>query len=304
MLLRLALLFLVLLAGPVRATNSNPFSAQVESLRSLQAEDGRVARIAYRLATRGRALCKVVQPQSGFLLHSLSQYAADYRGAARVAFGLSDALSVLVVVGGSAADRAGIKPGDDVLRINQTELRDAPLGKRSAIAVAGASRLVREAAEKPEPLVLTLRRQGQVLSVTLKAELGCASRVELVPGSKLNAKADGEVLQLTTAVLSEARDDNELAFIIAHEMAHNGLGHPQMLRAAGRKKSRVLATEIEADQIGLRLMHLAGYDPHAGARFWARFGKKTGFGIFSDGTHQRTKARVATLEAEANALTQ
>ena len=304
MFLRLALLFLVLLAGPVRATSSNPLNAQLASLRSLQAEDQRVATIAYRLATRGRSLCKFTQPQLGLSLHSLSQYAADYRDAARAAFGLSDALSVLVVVRGSVADRAGIKPGDDVLSINQTELRDAPLGKRSAIAVAGASRLVREAAEKPEPLVLTLRRQGQVMTVALKAEPGCASRVELVPSSKLNAKADGEVLQLTTAVLSEARDDDELAFIIAHEMAHNGLGHPQMLRAAGRKKSRVLATEIEADQVGLRIMHLAGYDPHAGARFWSRFGKKTGYGIFSDGTHQRTAARVRTLEAEANALTQ
>jgi hypothetical protein len=48
----------------------------------------------------------------------------------------------------------------------------------------------------------------------------------------------------------------------------------------------------------------AGFDPHAPARFWARFGKKTGAGIFSDGTHLRTKARVKLLEAEANRITQ
>jgi membrane-associated protease RseP (regulator of RpoE activity) len=304
MFLRLALLFLALLAIPVRASSPDLLSAQVASLRALQAEDARVATVAYRLATRGKVFCKFTQPQTGFLLHSLSQYDADYRVAARSAFGLSDALSVLVVVRGSAAERAGIQAGDDLLKVNQTPLRDAPLGKRSAVSVVEGSRLVRQATEKPDPPLLTLRRKGQVTSLPLNAERGCASRVELVPGSKLNAKADGEVLQLTTAVLSEARDDDELAFIIAHEMAHNGLGHPQMLRASGWKKSRVLETEIEADQVGLRLMHLAGYDPHAGARFWARFGKKTGYGIFSDGTHQRTKARVRLLEDEAKALTQ
>jgi beta-barrel assembly-enhancing protease len=304
MFLRFALVLLVLLGVPVRAATPKPSATLMASLRSLQAEDARVAIIAYRLATRGRPLCRLTQPQTGLSLHSLSQYASDFRPAARLAFGLSDAVSVLVVVPGSAADRAGIRVGDDLLQVNEMVLRDAPLGKRSAATVAGASRIVREATEKTEPPLLTLRRNGQMIQTRLKAELGCASRVELVPGSKLNAKADGEVLQVTTAVLSEARDDDELAFIIGHEMAHNGLGHPQMLRATGWKKARVLETEIEADQLGLRLMHLAGYDPHAGARFWARFGKKTGYGIFSDGTHQRTAARVRTLEAAANALTQ
>jgi beta-barrel assembly-enhancing protease len=304
MFLRFALVLLALLAVPVRAETPTPSATLMATLRSLQAEDARVAIIAYRLATRGRALCRLTQPQTGLSLHSLSQYAPDFRPAARLAFGLSDAVSMLVVVPGSAAERAGIRVGDDLLQVNQTSVRDAPVGKSSAAAVAEAARVLREATQRPEPLLLTLRRNGQMFQTMLKAELGCASRVELVPGSKLNAKADGEVLQLTTAVLSQARDDDELAFILAHEMAHNGLGHPQMLRASGWKKARVLETEIEADQIGLRLMHLAGYDPHAGARFWARFGKKTGYGIFSDGTHQRTAARVRTLEAAANALTQ
>ena len=48
----------------------------------------------------------------------------------------------------------------------------------------------------------------------------------------------------------------------------------------------------------------AGYDPMAAARFWTRFGKKTGAGIFSDGTHLRTRDRVRLLTDEAAKLAQ
>jgi beta-barrel assembly-enhancing protease len=302
--LRFFLPLLLLHAVPAVATRPADPALFADALKALQQEDFRVAAIAYRLATRNVSQCRLLQPQSGITVHSLSQYAGRYRDAARSVFGLSDLPAVLVVVPGSAAAKAGIRANDEIVAVNSVALRDAPLGKSSAQAAVEAALLLRKATEAAAPVALRLRRAGQIITVSLTAEQGCASRIELVPGSKLNAKADGEVVQLTTAVLSEAKNDDELAFIIAHEMAHNALGHPQMLKAQGRTKSRILATEIEADQFSLKLMHKAGYDPGAAARFWTRFGKKTGLGIFSDGTHQRTATRVRALEAGASALTQ
>jgi beta-barrel assembly-enhancing protease len=304
MTLRPFLSLILLLSLPAAAARPSDPALLAGALQALQQEDLRVAAIAYRLATRNVSQCRLLQPQSGITVHSLSQYAGRYRDAARSVFGLSDLPAVLVVVPGSAAAKAGIRAGDEIASVNGVALRDAPLAKSSAKAAVEAALLLRKATETSAPVALRLRRLGQVVTVSLKAEQGCASRIELVPGSKLNAKADGEVVQLTTAVLSEAKNDDELAFIIAHEMAHNALGHPQMLKAQGRTTARILATEIEADQFSLKLMHKAGYDPAAAARFWTRFGKKTGLGIFSDGTHQRAAARVQALEAGAKALTQ
>jgi beta-barrel assembly-enhancing protease len=273
-------------------------------LIELQKADARVAAIAHRLATRGVSLCPARQPLPGLTLHSISQYSEDFRAAARAAFGLGASPALAVVVPGGAAERAGLRAGDTLTAINGAGQDGGALPKAgSTDAITTAHAALDRGLQSP-PVRLSVMRLGQPLTIDLTGVVGCKSRVELVPASKLNAKADGEIIQLTTAVLGETQGDSELAFIIAHEMAHNALGHPQMLRAQGRKASRVLATEIEADKLAVRLMHAAGFDAFAAARFWTRFGKKTGAGIFSDGTHQRTKNRVRTLESEARMLTQ
>jgi beta-barrel assembly-enhancing protease len=275
----------------------------VMQLRQLQVQDARVARIAYRLAIAGKPLCAKRITLTGMSLHSLGQYGRGYQDAAKTAFGLGRYPVVLAVVPGGAADRAGMHEGDAVLAVNGATQIEGFGNAADMSAVTKAQDAITGALRNP-PALLTVRRAGADRIVSLSGATGCVSRVELVPGRKLNAKADGDIVQVTTAVLSEAADDDELAFIIAHEMAHNVLGHAARLDASGRSASKIRATEIEADRFGVRLMKTAGYDPHAAARFWARFGKKTGLGIFADGTHQRTRDRVALLEAEASAPAQ
>jgi hypothetical protein len=42
----------------------------------------------------------------------------------------------------------------------------------------------------------------------------------------------------------------------------------------------------------------AGYEPQAAIRFWTRYGKEHGKGIFSASTHYRWKKRVELFEQE------
>ena len=42
----------------------------------------------------------------------------------------------------------------------------------------------------------------------------------------------------------------------------------------------------------------AGYDPQAAIRFWTRYGKEHGKGIFSASTHYRWKKRVGLFEEQ------
>lgn len=277
-----------------------PANANQVVLDQLRIYDETVGAIGYKLARDGVALCPAsVVPLAGLRVHTLGQYGKAVQDDAKALFGLGDYPAILTLSNDSAAAQAGLKAGDWIVSINGTDLGSGP-------GYAGVERFdaTLEAALVQPPARIVIERQGQRETIDLTGIAGCASRVELIPGRKLNAVADGAVVQLTTGVIQEAQDDGELAFIIAHEMAHNILGHRKWLDQVGRSAANVRKAEIEADRLGLRLMRAAGYDPMAAARFWMRFGKKTGAGIFSDGSHLRTKDRVRLLTEEAQKLAQ
>lgn len=267
----------------------------VEAVRALNAMDVRVGAIAYRLKTAGLAHCRAQAPQSGLTLHTIGQYAPDARRDLARELGLDARAAVVGVAPGSPAERAGLQAGDRIAAINGTALESPPSPRADYSALAVQLDML-DSALAAGPARLDVDRAGERRAVVLRPVPGCASRIDLVPSGKRNAKADGAIVQLTIAVVAETVDDDELSFILAHELAHNILGHRARLDAEGRRTANIRATEIEADTLAVPLMRSAGFDPHAAARFWARFGRKTGAGIFSDGTHLRTKARVELLE--------
>lgn len=277
-----------------------PANANQVVLARLQAYDESVGTIGYALARNGVALCPdSVVPLAGMRIHTIGQYGRAVRADARAIFGLGDTPAILALPADGAAAKAGLKQGDWILSING-------IGQKSGTGYEGVARFddALATALATPPAKLQVERAGTRLTVSLAGLPGCASLVELIPGKKLNAAADGSIVQITTGVLEQARDDDELAFIIAHEMAHNILKHGERLDRIGRSAANIRATEAEADRLGLKLMKAAGYDPSAAARFWTRFGRKTGSGIFSDGTHMRTKDRVRFLQDEASKLAQ
>lgn len=64
------------------------------------------------------------------------------------------------------------------------------------------------------------------------------------------------VLRLHRLLLDKLRDDDALAFVLAHELAHRALGHVQARRRFGWD---ALAGEIAADAEARREMTAAGY---------------------------------------------
>jgi beta-barrel assembly-enhancing protease len=272
------------------------------ALLALQATDLRVASVAHRLSTANVKLCPNLTPQLGFSLHALAQYGGTFRAAAKKTFGLGDDPAILAIVPDGAAAAAGLGVGDALIAVGATRLRGATVSAKQSYDSVREAEAALDNGPKTRPLKLTIRRDGAEQGVNVYAKPGCASRVVVEPGGKLNAYADGTYVKLTSAVAEYAADDGELATIIAHEMAHNLLAHQARLDATGRSRANILATEIEADKLSVRLLAGAGYDPLSAARFWTRFGKKTGAGIFATGTHLRTKARVALLEEEAAKL--
>ena len=108
-------------------------------------------------------------------------------------------------------------------------------------------------------------------------------RFEVVDFEDVNALAFGGGNFVVFTGLMNVANDDELAYVIAHELAHNSASHVEeqevflrMKDVVGKKPSseyRTVFTNIneqEADRIGIIYTALAGYDPCASATYWEK----------------------------------
>lgn len=288
-----------------------PAQAEVSPLQSLRELDMATARIGYRIATANTALCERQQPASGLLLHGLEQYGGGDAEAARRLFALGVSPGVLGVVPGSPADRAGVKANDALIAVNGVAPEEPRMGGKPFDRMAAVLDAV-ETAFARGPVTLTLSRNGQTVTAQVTGAPACASRFQVDVSKTLNAAADGQYVQVSAGFIASFANEDEFAAIVAHELAHNILGHRARLDAQGvsrgmlgqfgKNAARIRETEIEADRLSIRLLANAGYRPEAAAEFWRRFGPRHDAGIFSASTHLRWRKRAALLEEEVAAL--
>jgi Zn-dependent protease with chaperone function len=134
----------------------------------------------------------------------------------------------------------------------------------------------------------------------------------------------------TTALIAQAFNNDELAFVLGHEAAHHISGHLSQTREtalAGAVLGGLLATiaggsaadvdlaqniggtvgartyskdfELEADELGTLIAFRAGYDPVQGAQFFARIPDP---GDQFLGTHPPNRDRIAIVRRTAAGL--
>jgi predicted Zn-dependent protease len=301
-----ALTILVALATPAfsinsRATGSGDTQA---SLRALQRDDQRVADTAWRIASRNADTCPKLWAALGVSLHHVRQYEPAYRAAAQAAFGLDGGYpSILAVAEGSPASAAGLKPSDTVRAVNGADLADKGRGQTSAASydAVSAAMAALEALPKQGAAILSIERGGHRLEVSVTPQNVCRSRVELAPGNTINANANGLVAQISGRLVNWIESDDELALVIAHEMAHNLLDHPKRLSEksalSGLATSLGLAgkaqrqMEMDADRMGIIMAASAGYDYKIAPDFWARLNSNAPLAAFLATTHPKTRAR-------------
>jgi len=310
---RIVLRGLALAAGllaPVPPAAAQPDSPE-QALLAMRAMDRRVATIGHKLAAANLDLCAAQAWLPGLALHDLSQYGPDFRAAANRAFGLGAGPGVLALAAGGPAERAGLRADDVLVALDgEPPPRGPPRRERSfeqmELILAALDRAFADGRAE-----LEVARGGARLTIAIQAERGCASRFQLVPGRSLNARADGRYVQLTAAIAEYAQGEAELAAVLAHEFAHNLLGHRVRLDEAqvergflgnfGRNARRIRETEIEADRFSVYLLERAGYDPEGAIRFWSRFGRR-GLNLLGSPTHPNWRRRVETLAAEIAAI--
>lgn len=285
------------------------------SLDRLRQQDGRVATVSFRLNVANLDLCTDKALLTGMALHHALQYGKADRALTIRYFALSGLPSVLTVVPGGPADKAGVKAGDALVSIDGVAFTD--VGDRVQKDGPSYDETLKAREQLDKALAdgagqLTFERDGQRRTVTLTPVAGCAYEAQLVPSEDLNAWADGRRLFLTTAFVRYATSDDQLAVVMGHELGHNVMRHRAriaegatgaVLGNAGVMRGGLLTVEREADYVGLYLMARAGYD-YAGARqFWRDYAADFGRSRYAMWSHPGSLERATNIGAAAEEIT-
>lgn len=206
--------------------------------------------------------------------------------------------------------------------------------------------LVEQERGKQEQMALRLRveRRFQLANVLERlryhgqdwCKAGCPVSADLVDNDKVNAFTDGVKIGITTGMMRFVRNDDELAFVLSHELAHAALNHigkqagnvllGTLVGAAldlglaaagantgglGTRLGQNLGTlafsqefEMEADYLGLQVAARAGFDISKAADFYRRMGVEHPGSIRGNflATHPGSSERTVAIEAAAREI--
>jgi len=200
-----------------------------------------------------------------------------------------------------------VRAGDSIVSVDGKRFDGSTPGKGASSATRDATVEAIAALPARQPLRVELRRGGVTRTVTIAASPGCRSAFEVLLGPKMEASADGRIVQIGVRFFARYSDD-EVAVVVAHELSHNILHHARRLDAAGIQRGLLSEvgrngrlfrlTEDQADLLGMYLLRNAGYDPRSAVRFWRDHGGDVDGGLFRSRTHPSSAARARALEAE------
>ena len=247
--------------------------------------------MAARLLSVGRpilvanqGLCPKTGPDIGVLTHELDNYEKRLRDGAKRELGIGDETELFQIARGSPAEKIGLSRGD-IIRDEDGDDLDV--------------RDIQKALEDNKRL--TLESGGDKLPLRVTPDRACAYRLRLKQSSDVNAYADGRNITVTTGMMGFVENDEELALIIGHELAHNTMGHIRKvivnLILSGLATRYTRPFESEADYVGLYYARRAGYEIDGVEDFWRRLAKAEPRNVGRAKSHPTFPSRYLRLAA-------
>jgi len=335
--LKLAHLFIVILTagyltacaapqsvGPQASTFEIEREAQKQralAFRRNIADQEKIFATSFPLMAANADFCgKNTRPLYGLVAWNTSALPYNYQNIARQEFGLTEQLAVKSVAKYSPAYNAGLRKGDRLISINGEPLKHTKEAYQQLINLMTMSGY--------RPIEVFYQRGSEILTGHLQPVTGCAYPVLLSSESNINAYADGNKIVISKGILRFTENQDELALVIAHELAHNamlhinqkqtnvlagglgGLAIDALLGAAGvstgNQFSRLgqqmgsmaysVAFEQEADYIGMYYLSRAGYTTNYVADFWRRMASDGSANIDQARTHPTSPQRFLAIE--------
>jgi Zn-dependent protease with chaperone function len=319
-------------AGPVVSKDAAADEAKRQMVYVLTArakEARRVEDIAFRIMVANQDLCADRAPRLGLAWETAEAFGDKVRPAAVEAFHLGDGPTVTEVIASGPAAAAGLQPGDVIVSVNGEA---APTGKAAAEKLS--KRLGEIVGQSTAPVTFVMRRAGQEQTLAVTPVMACAYGVTVEDLPDINASADGKSIHINRPMLRLAGSDEELALVIAHEIAHNGQHHIQAQQhnarifgvpgliidvvaaangvdtkgaftKAGVQVGRAHAApafEAEADYVGMYYMARAGYSTAGVEDFWRKMAVEAPQAIFVKSDHPPTPDRFLAIAATSREI--
>lgn len=282
-----------------RTTDANLLAEETLRQREValeirQQREQRLLDVALPVLSAGAPYCDEETRSNtfGFRFGTISTFPEEWQLAASTVYGADERPRALVVMRDSPAAEAGMQVGDEIVQVNGIDIVDEE-SLRNAIAASAAignrqSRVIvhRDGASRQFHM--------QPIPVCNYGVLLISEAVSGMDPQSINAFADGESIYFTSGMMRFVESDEELALVVAHEIAHNVMKHIEAKQAnasLGTVLDLLIAGgtgiltgafgqlgasafsqdfEAEADYVGLYLMAAAGYEINSAEHFWRR----------------------------------
>ncbi|MES2832749.1 MAG: PDZ domain-containing protein [Pseudomonadota bacterium] len=268
-------------ATPVPAT---ALDAKAALLQAWVNQQQRLYQVAAPLLLKNTDLCPAQSRRIlGFTAKNRFSYSNDFADVARQVLGLDDQLQITSVLPGSGAMLAGIKPGDILLAAGGKNLPTGPNAERAS------SSIIAESIQGNAPIELTVLNGSDTTIVEVVLTRACAVAIDLGNSDDVNSHADGRRVMVTRGMLGFVRSDEELAYVLAREIAANIISptprpavstvidrlHTLSINTAPTPDeapipSTTSPTDASVEKLALYMLARAGYGIDGVAAFWER----------------------------------
>ncbi len=268
------------------------------AIERFQQFDQRMQDVGWKLVHGNAAFCERVIPSVGLQLQDLASYGSPE--IARAALELTGDFAVQTAARGSPSAQARLFAANrEITQIGLLNPNEWEAGERldwqrlKRVHDYVDAALVQNGAVE---FGFADRRPVRIVPVNV-----CATRFELM-GEGSRAVADGDRVVIGMNFPGFGYEEDIFAGVVAHELAHNLLGHSAWLDRNGRGRRNVRKTEREADRLMPWLLANAGYDPVSAQRFMEEWGPRHDGGLFRNRSHDGWDERAEFIAAEIPAI--
>ena len=277
----------------------------------------RAHRIGFKIFIANAELCQKTKFPMGARLAYWREQDDEFIDALKNVYGLKAHAKFIQVPQDSPAWKSGLRKGDEVVAIDGENVPSD--GKK---VFRWTTKKLSELTKAEKSYTITINRDSAEKIINAAPEKVCDFPIVVNKKDEVNAYADGERILLSVGMMRFTRNDNELALILGHELAHNTMLHVQKgsgNRMAGAVVGALIGAllgvnltqagadlggavnsqdfEAEADYVGLYYAARAGFDVSDVAKLWRRMAANHPAAIHLAGsTHPSTAKRFVAIE--------